>query len=150
VPNFSAIARPLYDLTKKRAPWSWSEDCEVAFRQLQHCLCNAPVLRLPDWDRPFTLTTDSSNYAVGAVLSQHFDDGWHPISYFSSSLLDELGHELFEIETLLDRRVRHYKTVTRTTYLVKWRFYDLDEACWEPESSLPVEFIREYDRAHPR
>ena len=86
VPNFSAIARPLYDLTKKRAPWSWSEDCEVAFRQLQHCLCNAPVLRLPDWDRPFTLTTDSSNYAVGAVLSQHFDDGWHPISYFSSSL----------------------------------------------------------------
>jgi transposase InsO family protein len=98
---------------------------------------------------PATFKCHPVFHASALKASEARDDaGLAPASV--TPLFDELGHELFEIEALLDRRVRNYKTVTRTTYLVKWRFYDLDEASWEPQSSIPPEFVTAYDRTHPR
>jgi len=45
------------------------------------------VLQTPDWNRQFILETDASRYALGAVIMQEFDDGVHPISFNSRSLL---------------------------------------------------------------
>ncbi|GBG91146.1 hypothetical protein CBR_g52027 [Chara braunii] len=59
-------------LLRKNPPWFWTPLCEDAFRALKKMVTCAPVLRLPDFDRPFIVTTDASDFAVGVVLSQVF------------------------------------------------------------------------------
>ena len=46
-----------------------------------------PVLCTPDWSKQFVLETDASEYALGAVLMQEFEDGLHPVAFHSCSLL---------------------------------------------------------------
>ncbi|GBG73705.1 hypothetical protein CBR_g17046 [Chara braunii] len=75
--NFiQGYARYSYVLTstllRKNPPWFWTLLCEDAFRALKKVVTCAPVLRLSDFDRPFIVTTDASDFAVGAVLSQVF------------------------------------------------------------------------------
>ncbi|GBG79714.1 hypothetical protein CBR_g29978 [Chara braunii] len=59
-------------LLRKNPPWAWKPLHEDAFRAFKKAVTCAPVLHLPDFDRPFILTTDASDFAVGAVLSQVF------------------------------------------------------------------------------
>ena len=90
IPNYSSIAAPLTDLTRKSAPnqVTWKEECDKAFHSLKKVLCSSPILCSPDFIKPFFLQTDASERGVGAVLSQRDDDGYdHPISYFSRKLL---------------------------------------------------------------
>ncbi|GBG75255.1 hypothetical protein CBR_g19889 [Chara braunii] len=68
-------------LLRKNPPWAWTPLHEDAFRALKKAVTCAPVLHLPDFNRPFILTTDASDFAVGAVLSQVFPsspDSSHP------------------------------------------------------------------------
>ena len=90
VANYSDIAAPLTDLTKKNAPnkVSWTPSCEQAFNTLKERLCSEPILKSPDFECPFILQTDASEYGVGAVLSQQTEDGQeHPVAYWSRKLL---------------------------------------------------------------
>ena len=51
-------------------------------------MCSTPVLASPDFEKPFILQTDASEYGVGAVLSQRDEVGGdHPIAYFNRKLL---------------------------------------------------------------
>ncbi|GBG82920.1 hypothetical protein CBR_g36447 [Chara braunii] len=59
-------------LLRKNPPWFWTPLCEDVFRALKKAVTCAPVLRLPDFDRPFIVTADASDFAVGAVLSRMF------------------------------------------------------------------------------
>ena len=59
-----------------------NEEYISSFNSLKTLLINAPVLAYPNFDEPFDLTTDSSNFAIGSVLSQK----GHPIAYYSRSL----------------------------------------------------------------
>ena len=70
VQGYSTMARPLFNLTKKDTPWHWTQSEENAFTALQDALTSAPVLILPDYDNPFTLITDASDYATGSILEQ--------------------------------------------------------------------------------
>lgn len=72
IPGYSTLAAPLTDLTKgKRGqPWVWTLECEGAFKAVKEALCSAPILRAPDFRRPFTVQTDVSGVGLGAVLSQ--------------------------------------------------------------------------------
>ncbi|GBG83665.1 hypothetical protein CBR_g37467 [Chara braunii] len=68
-------------LLRKNPPWAWTPLHEDAFRALKNAVTCALVLHLPDFDRPFILTTDASDFVVGAVLSQAFPsspDSSHP------------------------------------------------------------------------
>ena len=90
IPDFAAIAAPLTDLTRKTAPniVNWSQDCEEAFVELKARMCSSPVLRSPDFAKPFIVQTDASERGVGAVLSQLDADGNdYPIAYYSRKLL---------------------------------------------------------------
>ncbi len=87
IPHFSNMAWPLNDLTKKNQKWEWTDVEEWAFQKLKQICASYPVLRTPDWSRQFILETDASRYALGAVIMQEFDDGIHPISFNSWSLL---------------------------------------------------------------
>ncbi|GBG73416.1 hypothetical protein CBR_g16132 [Chara braunii] len=68
-------------LLRKNPPWAWTPLHEDAFRALKKAVTCTPVLHLPDFDRSFILTTDASDFVVGAVLSQIFpssSDSPHP------------------------------------------------------------------------
>ena len=74
-------------MTSDKIPFDWNEECEQAFSCLKQKLCCEPVLKFPDFGRPFTVEVDASNYAVGGVLSQLDDhEQLHPIAYFSTAL----------------------------------------------------------------
>jgi hypothetical protein len=76
VPQFSAIAAPLYALTQKGTPWRWTAVQRQAYAALKAALTQDNLaVRCPDMDRPFVLHTDFSNYGCGAVLSQFDDTG---------------------------------------------------------------------------
>ncbi|XP_073412006.1 uncharacterized protein [Dendrobates tinctorius] len=90
VPNYSSVAKPLTDLTRKNQPRqvTWTSECEEAFRQLKDALTNTPVLAAPDPTKCFLVHTDASMFGLGAVLSQFGPDGQeHPVAYLSRKLL---------------------------------------------------------------
>jgi hypothetical protein len=70
IPNFSKIAKPLTELLKKNTPFEWNQKAEDAFVTSKYLLTNEPLLQYPDFARPFVLTTDASNEALGAILRQ--------------------------------------------------------------------------------
>ena len=90
IPDYTTVALPLTDLTKKSAPNQvcWDQKCDRAFRKLKELLSSSPILQSPDFSRTFVLQTDASDRGVGAVLSQIGEDGVeHPVSYYSRKLL---------------------------------------------------------------
>lgn len=71
VKGYSRVAAPLTNLaTPKIEGWPWGEQQDEAFAALKHALSTAPVISAPDMSQPFIVTTDASDFAVGAVLSQ--------------------------------------------------------------------------------
>jgi hypothetical protein len=87
VKDYSELARPLFDLTRKGEPFLWMDCHKHAFTGLQYALTSSPVLLLPDYGCPFTLYTDASDYTTSAILKQ--DDALgrsHPVAFYSKSL----------------------------------------------------------------
>ena len=71
--EFSDVAEPLINLTRKGVRFKWAESCQEAFDKLKRALTSAPVLAYPDPEKSYILDTDASNYGMGAVLSQLHD-----------------------------------------------------------------------------
>jgi hypothetical protein len=78
VRDFSSIAAPLHELTKRYAPFAWSDSQEVAFHTLKDKLTHAPLLQLPDFNKVFELECDASGIGLGAILLQE----GKPVAYF--------------------------------------------------------------------
>ncbi|KAL4018090.1 hypothetical protein IC575_021680 [Cucumis melo] len=70
VENFSRIATPLTQLTRKGAPFVWSKTCEDSFQNLKQKLVTAPVLTKPDGLGSFVIYSDDSKKGLGCVLMQ--------------------------------------------------------------------------------
>ncbi|GKA58898.1 reverse transcriptase domain-containing protein [Tanacetum coccineum] len=70
IKDFSKIARLMTHLLKKETPFIFSTKCREAFETLKKKLTEAPILVAPDWDLPFEIMCDASNFAVGTVLGQ--------------------------------------------------------------------------------
>jgi len=68
--DFSAKARPLFDLTRSEQVWMWNGKEQTAFEDLKTAVTTAPVLMSPQDSEPFRVEADSSDFATGAVLSQ--------------------------------------------------------------------------------
>jgi len=85
IENFSKIAKPLR-LTKKGEKFNWTAEQQNSFQLLKEKLTTAPVLSYPNFQREFLVTTDASDYAVGAVLSQGPVGQDRPIAYASRIL----------------------------------------------------------------
>ena len=66
--NFSRVAEPLRELTRKDTLFLWTPSCEEAMCQLKEKLTTAPILAYPSFDKPFTVETDASISGIGAVL----------------------------------------------------------------------------------
>ena len=92
VPNYSNIAQPLIQLTKKNMVFKWTEECKVAFKHLKMLMCSCPILWQPDYTKAFFLATDASAYSVGTILLQEGEINpctqkpmLCPITYYSAT-----------------------------------------------------------------
>ena len=70
IKDFSRIAKPLSNLLVQGTPFEFDEQCVQAFSVLKDKLVSTPIVVAPDWDLPFQLMCDASDYAIGAVLGQ--------------------------------------------------------------------------------
>ena len=101
IARFGEIARPL-NFLKKGGDFQWGEEQDKAFKALKSILTGDEVLAFPNFSKPFFVTTDASNFALGGVISQ-FDDNnvERPICFASRSLHKaELNYSVFEKEAL--------------------------------------------------
>ncbi|GJT36910.1 reverse transcriptase domain-containing protein [Tanacetum coccineum] len=92
IQDFSKIARPMTHLLEKETPFIFSKECIEAFNILKKKLTEAPILVAPDWDLPFEIMCDASDYAVGAVLGQQKTKHFQPIHYASKTMTDAQAH----------------------------------------------------------
>ncbi|CAK9834497.1 Retrovirus-related Pol polyprotein from transposon 412 [Anthophora retusa] len=112
IDKFSHISKPLTSLLRKEAKFEWNLPQEKAFETLRTALCTEPVLNYPDFSKPFHITTDASNYAVGAILSQGEIGKDSPIAYASRLLHGaELNYATIEKECLaIIYAVQHFRS----------------------------------------
>nr|GEU57235.1 reverse transcriptase domain-containing protein [Tanacetum cinerariifolium] len=88
IKDFSKIARPMTRLPEKDTPFIFSQECVDAFQTLKRMLTEAPILIAPDWDMPFELMCDASDFAIGAVLGQRRDKHFRSIHYASKTMTE--------------------------------------------------------------
>eukprot|EP00253_Pinus_taeda_P029953 PITA_29953 len=114
IEHYSRIAAPLYALTGN-IDFLWTEKCERAFNDLKKIVSTAPVLRGPNWDLPFQISSVTSDTTIGAVLRQEEDRKPYAIYYISKNLSPaELNYAVTEKEFLAVihaiNKFRHYIT----------------------------------------
>ncbi|GKC71598.1 reverse transcriptase domain-containing protein [Tanacetum coccineum] len=88
-------------LLEKETPFIFSKECIEEFNILKKKLTEAPILVAPDWDLPFEIICDASDYAVGAVLGQRKTKHFQPIHYASKTLTDAQAHYTMTKKELL-------------------------------------------------
>ena len=95
IKNFSHMARPLNELKEKKE-WKWEEEQQRAFDELKDKITSQPVLALPKREGKFQVETDTSEHAIGGVLSQEQDRKWKPIAFLSRTMQPaEQNYEIY-------------------------------------------------------
>ncbi|GKC78940.1 reverse transcriptase domain-containing protein, partial [Tanacetum coccineum] len=92
IQDFSKISRPMTHLLEKETPFFFSKECIESFNTLKRKLTEAPILIAPDWDLPFELMCDASDFAIGAVLGQRKNKHFQPIHYASKTMTEAQAH----------------------------------------------------------
>ncbi|CAM8907397.1 unnamed protein product [Rhodiola kirilowii] len=119
IKDFSKIARPLTHLLCNDVEFNFDEECLEAFDKLKKNLVSAPIVQPPNWDLPFELMCDASDYAIGAVLGQRIEKKLHVI-YYVSKVLDgaQINYTTTEKELLAVvyafEKFRPYLVATKT------------------------------------
>ncbi|GJW52731.1 putative nucleotidyltransferase, ribonuclease H [Tanacetum coccineum] len=119
IKDFSMISKPMTQLLMKDAKFDFSDDCKKAFNILKEKLTTAPIIISPDWNEPFELMCDASDFAVGAVLGQRIDGKFKPIYYASKTLNNAQEHytttekELLAVVFSFDK-FRQYLVLSKT------------------------------------
>nr|GEZ73230.1 reverse transcriptase domain-containing protein [Tanacetum cinerariifolium] len=106
IKDFSKISRSMTHLLEKNTPFIFFEDCIKAFQTLKKKLTEAPILIATNWDLPFELMCDASDFSIGAVLGQQHEKHFKPIHYAIKTMNDvESNYTTTEKEMLAVRRV---------------------------------------------
>ncbi|RVW19322.1 Retrovirus-related Pol polyprotein from transposon opus [Vitis vinifera] len=96
-PSYSIGRMPFYGkqgivlghvISRRDAKFEWDDKCQRSFELLKQFLTSAPIVRAPNWELPFEVMCDSSDYAIGVVLGQREDGKPYVIYYASKSLND--------------------------------------------------------------
>lgn len=102
IKNYAKIAYPMTQYLKKDRTINTSDPCYlVAFEKLKDIITTAPILRYPNFEKPFKIITDASNFAIGSVLSQE----GHPIAFASRTL---------------NRHETNYATIEKELLAIVW------------------------------
>ncbi|GKA45041.1 reverse transcriptase domain-containing protein [Tanacetum coccineum] len=92
IQDFSKIARPMTHHLEKETPFIFSKECIESFNTLKKKFTEAPILVAPDWDLPFEIMCDASDFMVGAVLGKRKTKHFQPIHYASKTMTDTQAH----------------------------------------------------------
>jgi len=150
IPNFAKVAAPLYELTTKfgtiKENWHVSEadhPQNIAFNKLKQLLCEFPILRIPDFDKPFIITCDASGTGTGAVLNQEHDGFEHPVFYASKAIKPEhrARHSYYNETMALVRALKefhHYIAHSRFTVATDCRALSY----WTTTAQIPAHVER--------
>ena len=84
--KFSKISKPLCNFIAKDVPFEFNLSYLAAFERLKIELTSAPIIRPPNWNLPFEVMYDASDYAIGVVLGQRVDRLPYVIFYASKTL----------------------------------------------------------------
>nr|GEV10476.1 reverse transcriptase domain-containing protein [Tanacetum cinerariifolium] len=98
IKDFSKIAMPMARILEKDTPFIFCQECVDAFQTLKRMLTEAPILIAPDWDIPFELMCDASDFAIGAVLGQHRNKHFWPIHYARKTMTEASKYTITEKE----------------------------------------------------
>nr|GEZ18329.1 reverse transcriptase domain-containing protein [Tanacetum cinerariifolium] len=102
IQDFSKIARPMTCLLEKDTPFFFYKECVEAFQTLKRKLTKALILIAPDWDLPFELMCNASEFAIGAVLGQRQKNHFRHIHYASKTMAEaESNYTTTEKEMLV-------------------------------------------------
>uniref|UniRef100_A0A2N9GME3 Reverse transcriptase n=1 Tax=Fagus sylvatica TaxID=28930 RepID=A0A2N9GME3_FAGSY len=115
--GFSTIMSPITDCMKQ-GEFKWTNAATKAFTEIKKKLTEAPVMRLPDFTKPFEVECDASGLGIGGVLSQER----HPVAYFS--------------EKLNDAKLK-YSTYDKEFYAISQKHLNFRHGQW-------VEFLQRY------
>ena len=88
IKNFLKVTKPLTHLLVKDVPFDFNEKCLGAFLRLKEVLISAPIIQASNWELPFKVMCDASNYVIGAVLGHRKDNKPYAI-YYASRTLDD-------------------------------------------------------------
>ncbi|KAG2190855.1 hypothetical protein INT47_006713, partial [Mucor saturninus] len=121
ISQFSVKSAPLNQLLKKEVPWSWSLEHQTAYDVLKQSLLAAPVLRFPDFGRPFELHTDGACSAgLGVMLCQRDprNNKTYAVAFASRSLTPaEKNYDVSSVEAPAIvwgiRKFAHYLASTK-------------------------------------
>jgi hypothetical protein len=96
--HFAEIAQPLNALTKKDQTFDWTNKCQEAFNMLKQKFSETPILLMPNPEKPFTIESNTSKFASGAVLRQQDINGdWYLCGYISHSFNQtEWNYEIYD------------------------------------------------------
>lgn len=102
LPNFSVIAKPLYNLIRKNQQFKFEEQELVAFETIKQKLVAQPILSIYSPHSETELHCDASTLGFGAILLQKQSDSkFHPVSYFSKRTSEcEQKYHSYELEFL--------------------------------------------------
>jgi len=89
-------------MVRKDQKWDWTEKQEKAFRELKERFTKELVLAVLDLDKKMRIEVDTSDYAMGGVLSMECDDGlWKPVTFLSKPLNEmERNYKIHDKEML--------------------------------------------------
>ncbi|KAL6329777.1 hypothetical protein AAG906_037482 [Vitis piasezkii] len=109
IKDFSKLARPFCELLVKDAKFIWDDRCQRSFEELKLFLTTAPIVRASNWQLPFEVMCDASDFAIGVVLGQR-EDGKPYVIYYASKTLNEVQRnytttekELLAVVFVLDK-----------------------------------------------
>lgn len=101
IKDFAKMTKPITECLKKGKSVIHTERFVKSFEECKDILMNDPILQFPDFSKPFVLTTDASNFALGAILSQGPIGSDKPVCYASRTLTDsEINYATIEKELL--------------------------------------------------
>jgi len=100
--NYSDIVILLTRLTRKNAPWNFNDDCKIAFNTLKQAFTSAPILTHWVLDAQLVVETNTSDYALAAILSiMTKDNKIHPVAFHSRTFSTlELNYDIHDKELL--------------------------------------------------
>lgn len=98
IKNLSSILQPLYELLKQNVKWFWSKECNDAYKKIKEMLTSAPILTHYDQNKEIRLTTDASDYGIGAMITHIMEDGSEKPIAFASRTLSSTEKRYSQIE----------------------------------------------------
>nr|GEX71000.1 reverse transcriptase domain-containing protein [Tanacetum cinerariifolium] len=111
IQDFFKIARPMTHLLEKETPFVFSKECVDEFNTLKQKLTEAPILVVPDWNLPFELMCDASDFAIGAVLGRRKTKHFQPIHYASKTMTEAQIHYTTTEKEMLAQKKKFFKDV---------------------------------------